>query len=509
MRFTSLIVELIRSRPGLVVWIVLVVQAAIWFAVPSVFFSSPPGEVATVLAYGREYQVGSALGPPLAFWLADAAYRAAGNHIAGVYFLAQLCFIAAFASLYQLGRAILGGPHAVLAVVLTMTVLAFGRPAVEFGPRVLTVPLWAWALLATWRIVGQRRRSAWFALSIAAGLLLLTTRDAWWLLLSLAVFMTASARGRRQLASLDPLYALLVIGALALPWLIWLTRTGGMPGFAVPAGALDHASVQSVAVNAAWLLAFLLLSGVITALLIALNSRWLDRGNRRIPPGPTIVRAAVDPLAKRFVYGFAIAPPLISSLLGTFNDPPAASGGAGTALLMVGLATIVLSGEVIALRQQRRLRRAWAFAIVLPALTVVFVAAIVPWIGGAGPSGALPAAAMARFFAESFERRTGHPLPAVAGDPDLAALVAMGPSRPHLLLDASPERTPWITKERLAETGGLVLWHATDTLGAPPPELTRRFPDLVPEVPRAFEHFLNGRQAPPRIGWAIVRPKAS
>ena len=300
-----------------------------------------------------------------------------------------------------------------------------------------------------------------------------------------------------------------MIGALALPWLIWLMRTGGIPDVALPAGHLDHAAVQAVAINMFWLLAFLLLSACIAALLIAMNSRWLDRGNRRTPPGPIIVRASADPLAKSFVYGFAIAPPLVSSLLGTLGDPPAASAGAGTALLMVGLATIVLSGDVIALRQQRRLRRAWALAVALPALAVAFVATIVPWIGRVGPSAALPATAMARFFAESFERRTGHPLPAVAGDPDLAALVAMGPSRPHLLLDASPERTPWMTKERFAETGGLLLWRATDTLGAPPPELARRFPDLVPEVPRAFEHFLNGRQAPPRIGWAIVRPKAS
>ena len=100
MRFTSLIIELIRARPRLVVWIVVLLQAALWLIVSLVLYRSPPGDLATVLAFGREYQVGTDLGPPLAFWLADIAFRAAGNHMFGVYLLAQLCSIATFWVLY-------------------------------------------------------------------------------------------------------------------------------------------------------------------------------------------------------------------------------------------------------------------------------------------------------------------------------------------------------------------------------------------------------------------------
>ena len=94
----------------------------------------PAGELATVLAFGREYQVGTDLGPPLAFWLADIAFRAAGNHLFGVYLLAQLCSIATFLALYQLARAIVGGQQAVLAVLLTMTVTVFGSPGARIRP---------------------------------------------------------------------------------------------------------------------------------------------------------------------------------------------------------------------------------------------------------------------------------------------------------------------------------------------------------------------------------------
>src|SRR3954466_15708049 len=143
MRFTSLVVELIRARPRLVVWVVVLLQSALWLTVALLLYRSPPGDLAMVLAFGREYQVGTNLGPPLAFWLADIAFRAAGNHVFGVYLLAQLGSILTFWALFRLGRAVVGAQHAVLAVLLTMTVVAFSSPGLEFGPVVLARPLWA------------------------------------------------------------------------------------------------------------------------------------------------------------------------------------------------------------------------------------------------------------------------------------------------------------------------------------------------------------------------------
>src|SRR5271156_3693105 len=205
MRFTSLIIELIRARPRLVVWLVVLFQAALWLILPMLLYRSPPGDLATVLAYGREYQVGTDLGPPLAFWLADIAFRAAGNHLFGVYLLAQLCSIATFWTLYLLARAVVGVQQAVLAILLTMTVLAFSSPGLEFGPLVLARPLWALLLLHSWQLIGQNRRNVWFAWSIDAGLLLLTSPAAIGLLILVAGFALATDRGRRTLLSLEPL----------------------------------------------------------------------------------------------------------------------------------------------------------------------------------------------------------------------------------------------------------------------------------------------------------------
>jgi hypothetical protein len=500
MRFTSLVVELIRARPLLVFWIVVLFQAAMWLLVPLLLYPAPPGDLATALAFGREYLVGTDLGPPLAFWLADIAYRAAGNHIFGVYLLSQLCFIVAFRVLFELARTIVGSQQAVLAVLLTLTVTAYGAPGLTFGPSVLALPLWSLLLLHGWRIVGQGR-NAWFALSIEAGLLLLTTPAAAGLLLALTLFALATERGRNALGSVDPLFALLVIAVLALPYLIWLVRADALGAPPWP----DIFELHLRLLRWSELLLALVFATAGLLLLILLNSSFV---NRKPEDAPVIVRPPVDPLAQTFVYAFALAPALGGSLVAALFGVDHVIGGAPIALSMSGLAVVLLSGDLIHLRRLRVLRVAWLATVVAPALAVIATVMVQPWFANTEVTTSIPASAIGAFFGENFERRTNRPLPAVAGDPLLAALVALGPSRPHLLLDASPERTPWITPAKFNELGGVVVWRASDTAGTPPEAIARRFPGIVPEIPRTFGRLVNGRLPLLRIGWAIIRPKA-
>jgi Dolichyl-phosphate-mannose-protein mannosyltransferase len=501
MRFTSLVIELIRARPRLVFWIVVLLQGALWLTVPLLFYSSPPGELATALAFGREYQLGTDLGPPLAFWLADIAYRAAGNHMFGVYLLSQLCSIATFWILYQLARSIVGGQQAVLVVLLTMTIAAFGTPSLEFGPLVAARPLWALLLFHTWQLIGQNRRNVWFAWSIEAGLLLLTTSAGFGLLLLVAGFAVASPQGRRMLESFDPLFALLVIVVLALPYLIWLIRAGGLSLPPFPAFAqLSARGLRSISLIGGLLLA---MSGII--LLVVLNSAPFNRAEDE---SPIIYRPPVEPLARDFVYFFAIAPALCGSLVAGLFDCDRVAGGTAITLLMTGFAAIVATGDLVHLRRQRLLRSVWAVVIIAPAFAAAASTLFLPWTGGGEVATSLPARAIGQFFGESFERRTNQRLRAVAGDAQIASLVSLDAAgRPHLYLDATPQRTPWLTPQKFIETGGVVVWRASDTEGTPPPAIAQRFPGLVPEVPRAFEWLVNGRQPLLRIGWAIVRPK--
>jgi hypothetical protein len=55
--------------------------------------------------------------------------------------------------------------------------------------------------------------------------------------------------------------------------------------------------------------------------------------------------------------------------------------------------------------------------------------------------------------------------------------------------------------------GAVVIWPASEITGAPPPGITTRFPELVPDVARVFERPVAGRLPALRYGWAVIRPK--
>ena len=501
MRFTSLIVELVRARPRLIFWIVVLAQAALWLLLPWLLYESPPGDMATVLAFGREYQVGTTLGPPAAFWLADVAFRLSGNHIFGVYLLSQLCFIVTFWALFKLGRAMVGAQQAILAVLLTATITAFTFPGAEFGPLILARPLWALVLLHSWQIMGQGRRKAWFFLPAEIGLLLLTTSSSIPLLLLLAGFAAATPKGRRALSSTDPLYALVVLVVLVLPYFVWLLRADAtvFPPFPALAELADRL-LGWVGILSGLLFA---LSGV--ALLLIFNSRYLDA---KPEDAPVIYRPPLDPFARLFVYIFTLVPALALSFLAALFGREQIIGGDGIALLLAGLAIVIAAGDLIALRRQQLLRIVWLIVVLAPVVVVVGITFIQPWIGTAEVKTSLPARDIGTFFGENFERRTGRPLASVAGDPQLVSLIGFAArSRPHVMFDATPRETPWMTPARFNETGGVVVWRTVDTAGTPPEDIAKRFPGLVPEVPRAFERMVRGRQPLLRIGWAIVRPQ--
>ncbi|HAP13176.1 MAG TPA: hypothetical protein DCR50_20420, partial [Afipia sp.] len=411
-------------------------------------YGSPPGEVATVLAFGREYQVGTHLGPPAAFWLADVAFRLSGNHIFGVYLLSQLCFIVTFWALFALGRAIVGAQQAVLAVLLTATITAFAFPGAEFGPLILARPLWALTLLHTWQIVGQGRRRAWFMLPVEIGLLILTTSAALPLLILLAGFVLATQKGRRALLSTDPLYAAVVVFVVVLPYLVWVLRADVTVLPSLPAVA----QLQDRLLGWAGLLAGLLfaLSGV--ALLLIANSRYFVR---KADDPPLIFRPPLDPFARLYVYVFALVPPFALSFIAALFDRDQIIGGDGIALLLTGLAIVVAASDLIALRRQQLLRSVWLVIMAAPVAAILGITFILPWIGSAEVKTSLPASEIGRFFGESFERRTGRPLAAVAGDPQIATLIGFAAaSRPHVMLDATPQLTPWMTPARFNESGG-------------------------------------------------------
>jgi len=208
-----------------------------------------------------------------------------------------------------------------------------------------------------------------------------------------------------------------------------------------------------------------------------------------------------------FVKVCALVPALLATIVAVVVGQPLPIGGSAPLVVLSGLAVIVAVGDSIALFHQRILGYAWAGLLVVPALFVPLVMVLLPWTIGTDLKVEQPAAAMGRFFADSFERRTGRPLAVVSGDVRTAALIALAaPSRPSVYFDADPARSPWVTPDDIRQKGAVVVWPTASTTPDPPPEIKARFPDLIPEVPRTFDRPVRGRLPVLRLGWAVIRP---
>ena len=216
MHYVSLLIEFLRGRPAVVFWTVALTQAALWTFIPAIFFSAPPGDVPMLLAIGHEFVLGSYLGPPLAFWLGEIAFRLGG--LLGLYALAQACIVIAYWAVFTLGRGIVGTRHAVLAVLLMVGVAAFSVPSPNFGPAILAAPLWALALLCYWRAVGEGRRGYWFLLALVLGLLILASYVGAILFAVVIAFTLATARGRAAVSIRSR-------GSRCYSWASWCFRT--------------------------------------------------------------------------------------------------------------------------------------------------------------------------------------------------------------------------------------------------------------------------------------------
>jgi 4-amino-4-deoxy-L-arabinose transferase-like glycosyltransferase len=503
MLYVSIFVELLRSRPALAVWLAALAQAALWTFVPTLFYAGPPGEVPNVLAVGHEFQLGTYLGPPLAFWLAELAFDLAGRKMFGVYLLSQVCVVTTYWSVFALGRATVGPQHAALAVLLMLGISAFTVPTPDFGPVILTMPLWALILLHYWRAVGELRRGYWLVLALEVGLLLLTTYIGLALVGLLALFTVANARARAMLRSVDPWIAGVVALIVMLPHLVWLAEAGsGMLPILVRLRAPEAVSGNFVA----WLhqLGLILAAHAGLIVLVALVAGWPWPRNE---PAPVIVRPPVDPFARQYVYFFALLPAFLGTLMAVLIGGAGPVGGVAPLVVLSGLAVVMAAGDGIRFGRQHVVIVTWFGLLLIPPVMAMVGLQVLPWFN-IDLKVSYPADAITRFFAESFERRVGVPVQVVAGDPRMAALVALGaPSRPSLFLNAAPEHSPWVTLDAVKAKGALVVWPTSDTSGTPPPDVKERFPDLVPEVPRAFERSVQGRLPLLRIGWGIIRPQ--
>ncbi len=441
------------ALPWRAVFIAAALYLLAWTALPPLLQSSFALDVIESLSWGREWQWGTYKHPPLSPWVLHLSYRAFGD--AGPYLLSQACIAATLWLVWLTGRRLMTPERAFLGTLLTMGVVFYTRPALEFNHNIAQMPLWAalaWAQLAA---LQDGRLRQWLALGLLAGLGLLTKYSIAILLACLGAYLLAGP-ARRWLAKPGPWLALALALAVLAPHLWWLWQSGWLP--------MSYASERSAAASAHPRLAALgflatqALNHLPLLLVVGYAALRARTAAPAAPATPSAPGARLHTPWPGYLLTIALAPGLLVTLLGLLLGLRVRD--------MWGVPMWAFSGLLVAAWLPAR-RLPGLRAPLLRALAVWLVLATLAslaWLGWGAqwrqrPSRTdWPQAALAAQAQASWAGLSTCPLRVVAGNYWLAGLVAVpAPGLPSVLISGDARYSPWVTRERLAAQGALWL----------------------------------------------------
>ena len=439
-------------RRTLVVLALLYVLA--WSLLPPLLSHSLPLDVVEGIAWGREWQWGYYKHPPLSSWLLYGFYAALGK--AGPFLLSQLCIALTLWLVWLTGRRLLTPERALLGTLLTMAVVYYTRPALEFNHNIAQMPIWAGLGYALLRALQEGHWRHWLLLGLVAGLGLLTKYSVSIALAVLGLYLLATAQ-RRVLLRAGPWLAVLTMALVLAPHLYWLWQSDWLPMAYTSSRAETAARYPRLA--AFNFLATQLLNHV-PLLLIMLWGWWRVRKAQA-----TAWTWRLHTTEPTYLLALALGSGLLVLLLGLVTGMRLRDMWGVPMWAFSGLLAAALLPEAWLAALRPRLLRALLWWLVLVSLVSgLFLAYGAQWRQRPARSD-WPAAALAQQARQTWDQLAGAqcPLDTVAGFYWLAGLVSTQPPLGASVLIAGDARyAPWITPERLRQRGALWLWRAED-----------------------------------------------
>jgi 4-amino-4-deoxy-L-arabinose transferase-like glycosyltransferase len=472
-------------------------QLAIWTLVPALLAISLPLDVVSdMLAWGHEWQLGYYKHPPLPAWLAEISFTTFGN--LGPFLLSQIFIAATYVFVFALGRAMMDETKAAIGTLLLAGIFYFSLSSPEFNNNVAQMPLWAAAVFAFYKALQTRQARWWIALGIAAGLGMLAKYSTATLLAAMLFWLLYDRSARSALLSpatyLAPLVALIVFA----PHLYWLVQNH-FPTLHYAQARAGHAAGVMARLRAVLHFVLAQLLDLAPALLVWGAMLYFGRARQRDDEDGTTLR---------FLFVLGLGPVLLTIVMSLASGFGVRDMWAAPMWNLIGL---LLVQSVRLERPDMALRRVvqctLALLVILP-LVFVFTNFIGPQMRGRPARMAWPDRAMAARLSADFQAQTGRPVDIVAGDSWIAGLIALRTSpRASVYTDADPAHAPWVTPQRIAQSGLLTVWRAKGD-GAPPPELAA-IPGMRAMGVECFAWPKAHRAASLRIGWGIVRPRGN
>jgi 4-amino-4-deoxy-L-arabinose transferase-like glycosyltransferase len=470
----------------------ILAQLIIWTVIPWLFAVSLPLDVVSDgLGWGHEWQWGYFKHPPLPSWTAEAFFVALGDW--GPFLLSQIAISITYAFVFLIGREMMPPRQALIATLLLVGVYYFSIPTPEWNHNVAQMPVWAWATYSYLLAIRTGRWRWWAMLGLACGVAVLTKYASAVLFLAMLAHLLSTRKTAGALATPGPYIALAVLLAVTVPHLVWLVQNH-FSTFGYAAARAGHSESVLHRIIAPFHFLLSQLATLLPALIIAVAIGLLRR----------VKLPALEDENFRFLVFLGLGPALITALLSLLSGFGIRDMWGAPMWNLTGLLIVYAMQPRWAETSERQLY-AWVIAlfVIMPLAYVLSTAWVPEWRGKPSRT-QWPDRAMAQEFSADWTNATHRPLGIVAGDGWLGGLIAMRLApRASIYIDGDPRHAPWITPEKLAREGALVVWqtHANDS-----PPATLNLPGMRIMGVKTFTWPREPRAKPLRIGWGILPP---
>ena len=366
--------------------------------------------------------------------------------------LSQVCVVLTQLGLFVLARDIVGPRRGLWAVLLFSVCYYATFPTPEFNANVLQMPIWIWAGFALRRAI-LRGGVWWLALGALLALGLYAKYSIAVLVGALAIAVLTQPKGRAALASPWPWAGAALAAALVAPQLVWLKSVDFLPlTFTAERNAAPGVLERMADIGE--FLGGQALDQVAAVLVLALaGARWRPRAEPETASG-------FD--ERRFVAVLTVAPLALTVLASLLSKMGLRDMWGAAMAPFMSLALVVFLEPAAKGRRLAAALSVWAAVFLLAPLGAGLAASLSPQ-RASPPKIAFPGAQIARSLDEVWDQVTDTPLDIVAGKTwEASAVAAYSRDRPHVFVDGSWRYNPWITRERVAKRGVLVVWTGSE-----------------------------------------------
>ena len=420
-----------------------------WSILPAFISSSVPLDVSEGISWGSEWQWGYYKHPPLSSWVLYSFYQLFGH--VGPYLLSQIYVLLTLVIIYQLGKKIWSPTTALIGSALTLAILYYTYPSLEFNHNVAQFPIWAGLYLAFYQSMTQNRLRDWILLGVLGGLGMLTKYTVIFLLIPMALYLVLPRQWPLLKQPKPWIAAFFMLGIFA-PHLYWLITHDWLP--------LSYASGRSQAVDAgtynikrhfSWI-------GFITAQLVAHIPLFIMFVfNRKHLTSIHSYKQSLPNHAALLWYMW-LSPIVVLVTLSLVFGVGLRDMWGMPMWALSGLLAASLIGPTTQVLTATKLRKALFIWLSLVTILMIVYVGFGDKIRHKPSRMQWPEQALTTQAQDTWQTVSSCNLDSVSGDRWLGSLVAMNSGFPSQMISGPASHSPWMSIERLQEHGTLVMW---------------------------------------------------